>query len=291
VKEMYRCYNFKRFLVLLFCDAAVFSLLYFFFNFNSAADTEDKGIFLPVIMYHSILPDNSESTEYIVKPETVENDLKYLKENGYETVLPRDLVNYVYFNVPLPENPVMITLDDGSYNNMYYLLPLLEKYDMYANINIVGEYSEFFSENGEEHIEKYSYLTWDDINALSKTGRFEIGNHTYSLHKNTDRKGCAKFSYETYNEYSELLTEDVTKLQKILTKKSEVTPITFAYPFGYISKESIPILKKAGFKVTLTCYEKANYITENEDSLYGINRYNRPDNISTEKFMEKILAQ
>jgi peptidoglycan/xylan/chitin deacetylase (PgdA/CDA1 family) len=257
--------------------------------FNSQAEDSEK-VFLPVIMYHSILPDTSQSTEFIVTPETIENDLKYLKENGYETVLPVDLVNFVDYNVPLPKKPVMITLDDGNYNNISYLFPILEKYDMCANINIVGEYSEFFSENGEEHIEKYSYLTWEDITALSKTGRIEIGNHTYNLHSNNERRGCSKFSYETESEYRKLLFSDIGKLQNVLYEKCSLKPTTFAYPFGYISDESIPVLKEMGFRVTLTCYEKPNYITRDSDCLYGINRYNRPNNLSTEKFMSKILA-
>lgn len=288
---MYNCYNLKKFLVLIFCDFMIISFLCLIFHMRSdvSADPPEKGIFLPVAMYHSILENTSKSQDFIVTPTTLENDLKYLKENGFETVLPRDLIAYIDYDEPLPEKPVMLTFDDGNYNNLYYLLPLLEKYDMQAVISIVGEYSEFFSTNGEEHIKQYSYLTWDDIDILEKSGRIEIANHTYDLHSSKDRKGCSKFAYESKKDYTKMLTEDLSKLQNTLAIKSDCIPRTFAYPFGYISKESLPVLKALGFRVSLSCYEKPNYITKESDCLFPLNRYNRPNNLTTAQYMAKLL--
>jgi peptidoglycan/xylan/chitin deacetylase (PgdA/CDA1 family) len=250
----------------------------------------DDSVFLPVIMYHSIYKDTSLSKDYIITPETLADDLGWLYNNGYHTVLPEDLVSYIDNGTPLPEKPVMLTFDDGNYNNMVYLMPLLEKYDMRAVISVVGEFTEFFSTNGDEHKERYSYLTWDDIKALADSRRIEIGNHTYNLHYNNQgRKGAKMLAGEDVGEYSEMLWSDVGLLQSELHNKSEVMPITFTYPFGHISKESEPVLKEMGFRVFLTCYEKPNYISRgNPNCLYSINRYNRPSGISTEEFMQKI---
>lgn len=291
---MYNCYNLKKFLVLIVCDFLIIGFLCLIFHMRSDdinADRPKEGIFVPVAMYHSILENTSQSQEFIVTPQTLENDLKYLKENGFETVQPRDLIAYIDYGEPLPEKPVMLTFDDGNYNNMYYLLPLLEKYDMQAVISIVGEFTEFFSNNGEEHIKKYSYLTWDDIDILEKSGRIEIANHTYDLHSSKDRKGCSKLSYESKKDYTKMLTEDLSKLQNTLALKADCIPRTFAYPFGYISKESVPVLKSLGFRVTLSCYERPNYITKNDDSLFELGRYNRPNNITTELYMAKLLKR
>ena len=65
----------------------------------------------------------------MLSPAQFESDLKYLKENGYHTVVVQDLIDYVEKGVPLPEKPVMLTFDDGYYNNYYYAFPLLEEYD------------------------------------------------------------------------------------------------------------------------------------------------------------------
>jgi peptidoglycan/xylan/chitin deacetylase (PgdA/CDA1 family) len=291
---MYGCFKMKKFLSLLLCDGIVLALLFGLWNiFTSetnadSIDTNSTKIFLPVIMYHSILPDTSQSQEFIVTPETIENDLAYLHSNGFKTVLPRDLIAYIENDVPLPEKPVMITLDDGNYNNMVYLTPLLEKYDMTALVNVVGEYTDFFSTNGEEHITKYSYLTWEDIKEMENSGLYEIGNHTYNMHSNTSRKGCQILPYETEEQYATILREDIGGLQAELFEKCGFMPTTFAYPFGYLCEESLPVLRDLGIKVTLTCRERPNYITKDPNCLYGLSRYNRPNNVSTGDFMKSI---
>jgi peptidoglycan/xylan/chitin deacetylase (PgdA/CDA1 family) len=250
---------------------------------------ENEPVFVPIIMYHSIIENKNRTGDYAVTPETVESDMKYLKENGYTSIFVEDIVNYVCWNKPLPVKPVVITLDDGFYNNSYYLLPLLEKYDMKATISVVGYFSEFISVK-DPHVPEYSYLTWNDMIELHESGRIEFGNHTYNMHSNNYRQGCAKLSYETEEEYAEAFRSDIGLLQSLMKINTGIIPSVFAYPYGYISKESVPLLKEMGFTAALSCYEKPNYITHDEKCLYELNRYNRSENISTEEFMKKLLS-
>ena len=81
---------------------------------------------MPVIMYHTIL--NSRDGVYIVSEAQLENDLKELIARGYEFVFPSEVAEFVSGEGSLPEKPVMLTFDDGHYNNLYYGLPILEKY-------------------------------------------------------------------------------------------------------------------------------------------------------------------
>lgn len=293
---MYHCFNAKKFLKIIVIDITIIALAAGFIKFSgidwSALDyeAEKEGIFLPVIMYHSIVDDSSKINQYTVTPEIIENDMKYLKNQGFETVLTEELIQYIENDAPLPEKPVMITLDDGFYNNFCYLVPLLEKYDMKAVVSVVGEFVDSASQH-DAHVPEYSYLTWDDISEMSEHSCIEIGNHTYAMHSTEPRKGSSRLSYETPERYSEIFFQDINKLQNLLETNSGVIPVSFAYPFGYISRESIPILKKSGIKATFTCYEKPNYIVKDSDCLFGINRYNRSGNISIEEFMNKALKK
>ncbi|MDR1674751.1 MAG: polysaccharide deacetylase family protein [Oscillospiraceae bacterium] len=247
-----------------------------------------KGIFLPVIMYHSILENPSRFGPYVVSPQTVDNDFAYLKTHGYETVLVADLLEYINNDVPLPEKPVMVTFDDGFYNNFVYVLPLLEKYDYEAVISVVGDYSQQYSEPNADLSAAYSYLTWEHITELAESGRVEIGNHTYGMHSHDTRDGASRNPGETLKEYEQALTEDIGKLQSSLKENAGVSSVIFTYPFGTVSRESTDILKEIGFKATFNCYEKPNRITKDEDCLFGLNRYNRPYSVSTEDFMNKL---
>ncbi|MDE6797509.1 MAG: polysaccharide deacetylase family protein [Ruminococcus sp.] len=290
---MYECRSAKRFFGLLLLDAVVFSVCAVFFFvgrsfFSSSADSvREEDIFLPVIMYHSVYGDAPE--EYIVTPEQFENDLSWLAENEYTSVTAQQLTDYVNGTGGLPEKPVMITLDDGCYNNLSEVLPVLEKYDMNAVVSVVGQYTDVTAVN-DPHIPAYSYLTWEDIDSLTESGHVEIGNHTYNMHTfKGERQGCAKNPDETEEEYRELLYNDLNRLQNEIHEHTGKLPVVFAYPFGFRSPEAMPVIRELGFTITLTCTEKPNYITHDPDCLYGLNRYNRSGLYSTGEFMEFIM--
>lgn len=217
----------------------------------SLAKSEDS-VELPIVMYHSIL--KSKSGKYIIHPDTFEDDLKYIQSKGYTSITMTDLINYVYNDSPLPDKPIIITFDDGNYNNLSYAVPLLHKYNMKAVISIVGAYTDTYTDTGESN-PNYGYLRWDDINNLIYDGCIEFQNHTYNLHSSHGkRKGCLKLSYETLEQYSKVLSTDVNKLQeKFYQNCNGYVPNTFTYPFGSVSKESIPIIKSLGFKASLSC--------------------------------------
>ena len=205
--HMYRCCNVKRFLIMLLCDLVAVGLLMLLFRCSpfrteGVLDPGENGIPLPVLMYHSVF--SGRHSDYVVPPEVLESDLAYLSDHGYQAVLVSDLVEYVYSGKPLPEKPVMITFDDGYYNNLEQCLPLLEKYDMCAVISVVGSYIVNQAEQ-DSHITAYSYLTFPEIQTLLESGRIEIGNHTYDLHSHTHRQGCGILPEESETAYRELL--------------------------------------------------------------------------------------
>ena len=79
------------------------------------------------------------------------------------------------------------------------------------------------------------------------------------------------------------------ELQSLLASQVQIRPVVFTYPFGYVCRESIPVIRSMGFLATLTCYEELNWITRDPDCLYGLGRYNRPYGITTEQYMQKAL--
>ena len=247
-----------------------------------------SGVEVPILMYHSVLKDPARSGRYTITPQTVREDLNYLKQLGYETVTVQDLIDYVYHEQPLPDKPVMITLDDGHYNNLTYVLPILEELDMKAVISIVGEYTEQFSQQVDENA-NYAYLSWDNINELKKTGRFEFQNHTYHMHSNTDRKGSKRKSGESEAEYRAAFEQDVMKLQQVMQEKCGIKPTCFTYPFGGIELKTREYLKEMGFLASFSCDERVSVISSNPDSLFELGRFNRPSGISTEQFIQKVI--
>ena len=242
--------------------------------FNPVISENREEIILPVIMYHSLLKDKKYQGKYVISPDLFESDLKYLEEHGFTTVTIGDMTDYFENGKPLPEKPVMLTFDDGYYNNYLYAYPLLKKYDAKAIISIIGIQSEKFSDTDDVSA-NYSHITWEQIKEMRESGLVEIQNHTYNLHSlDKGRKGAKKKNGESEEEYKKFLTEDISKLQNLLSENCGFTPTAFVYPFGAISDASEDIIKELGFKASFTCLQQINKI-DDKDDLYLLNRYLR----------------
>lgn len=242
---------------------------------------------LPIIMYHHVLKDSNKWGKYVISPNEFEDDIIYLKKEGYTTVVMQDVIDFVYNKKPLPLKPIMLTFDDGYLSNYEYIIPILEKHDCKAVISIVGEYIETNTEDSTTSV-SYSYMDWNHIIEAINSKYIEIQNHSYSMHKIGKRKGASKKRGESYEEYKMALVEDVSKMQKLIEDQTGYKPNTFTYPYGYLSKESNQILTDLGFLATLSCNSGINYLSGNKEELYGLKRYNRPNGVSQEEFFSQF---
>lgn len=249
-----------------------------------------EGTPLTIVMYHGVVKDSRHQGTYMISPALLENDIKYLKGKGYTGITVQDLINYVDSGIPLPSKPVMLTFDDGYYNNYLYAYPLAQKYNMKLVISPIGYFTEKYSDSEEEN-ELYTHITWKETNEMIQSGLVEIQNHSYHLHGTADtgRLGAQKNKGESTQAYTALLTNDLEKMQELIHTHTGWTPTTFTYPFGIISKESFPVVRGMGFRASLTCEERVNDITRDPESLYLLGRFLRAPGENSESFFIKRL--
>ena len=258
-----------------------------FSSLSFAQDSEKEYVSIPILMYHSVL--KSKKGAYCVTPSMLEDDIKYLKNHGYEAIFLQDIIDYCQNKKELPKKPVVLTFDDGHYNNYFYAYPIIEKYNFKANLNVIGCFSEYSTSSGDIDNPNYSYLTWSEIKTLHDSGLFEIGNHTYKMHQFKPRFGIAKASSESEEDYKKALSNDILKLENKLRQECGFTSQVFAYPFGKYSKESENILRDIGFKAFLTCNEGINKVCKGDPTVLShLKRINRTGLLSTEEFFSKF---
>lgn len=246
---------------------------------------------VPIIMYHAVLPDASKKGDYVITPSQLDSDISYLKANGYQAVTLDSLIGYCDGFSDLPERPVVITFDDGQLNNLVYALPILEKHDFCAAFSIVGRYTEAACEDALPD-PSYSYMDFEDLTKLLKSGRAEIVNHSYNMHSLTERRGALQQADESYREYRRAMLNDLSYNQRLFKQELGIEPVVYAYPYGLVCPAAGTALKMLGFKAALGCQEKPNHLTRGDSSpLEELNRYNRPANITTEEFMKRALAE
>ena len=245
---------------------------------------------LPVVMYHSFLKDENYHGEFVISPELFENDIKYIIDNGYTPISIKDLTDYIDNKGNLPPKPILLTIDDGYYNNYLYAYPIVKKHNVKIVISAIGKFSELYSGH-EENNAYYSHITWEQGKEMVASGLVEFENHTYDLHSLTSqRKGMKKLSGESQNEYQKFLYSDLYKAHHLIKDNFNFTPTAIAFPFGTYSKEANVVLNQLGYRFGLTSTEGINIISPTQ-SFYMLKRFNRPNGITTKDFYDKIFSK
>ena len=163
-----------------------------------------------------------------VLPPDFEQQMAFLKDNGYHTVTPHEMYMAFTDGAPLPTNPVLITFDDGYADNYTYAYPILKKYDMKAAIFVITSL-----------MGKPGYLTWGQAAEMEASGVVSIESHTVnhgSLTELTDEQ----VRYE--------LTEAKHDIEQRLGKEVEF----LAYPTGAYNLHIASLVQEAGYKGAFT---------------------------------------
>jgi|SRR3712207_6389812 len=142
---------------------------------------------VPIFLYHQIHPNSK------VTPELFEQHLLWLSRKGYHTMTITE-----YMQEGASKKTVLLTLDDGYYDNYKYVFPLLKKYHMKATIFLntfyvaeTREQEEEIQENGianQKAILQYlktgcgesaQYMTWMEIKEMYQSGLVDFQAHSH----------------------------------------------------------------------------------------------------------------
>ena len=242
-----------------------------------------------IVMYHHISADKNRLGNYVISPEQLENDFRYLTERGYQTITVRDLYAIANRQKTLPEKAIMITFDDGQESFYRYAYPLLQKYHFTAVLSLIGRYTEQFSAVDDHNI-NYSHVTWSEVKEMADSAIVEFGNHSYNMHSNdgVGRIGVTKMKGESSEAYAKALNEDIAEFNRLFEKNVGFIPSIYTYPFGRFSDETAEIIRQNGFSAAFNCFEKRVVPFSDEDWLLYLGRYNRPSGKSSEAFFKKL---
>jgi peptidoglycan/xylan/chitin deacetylase (PgdA/CDA1 family) len=107
----------------------------------------------------------------------------------------------------------------------------------YLNINPTLLDEIFYNKFDEEQIIENMYMNWDEINELYAEG-MEIGGHTHT------HPILANLSVKEQE-------KEIMVSTNILNKKN-LHPVSFAYPFGEYTNDTVELLKKHGYQKAFT---------------------------------------
>ena len=181
---------------------------------------------VPILMYHYIsVPPSFQDQLRVnlsVPPDQFENQLKYLKENGYKTIDLYTLHDHLVNNTPLPAKPIILTFDDGYRDHYENAFPLLKKYGM------VGTFFVFTDPVFQNHV---AYMTWDMAREMAAAG-MDIESHT-------------KTHPDLRNRSNDFLHTQIYTPIDAITEQIGKRPRFFAYPAGQYDNNVMRVLADA----------------------------------------------
>lgn len=181
---------------------------------------------VPILMYHYIRNAENESAlgkNLSVSPASFEDQLKWLKENNYETIKVSDLadpelkaISKIIYD---KKKPIVLTFDDGYEDAYTAALPIIQKYEFTGTFYII-----------RNSVGKAEYMNQTQIDKMAKAG-MEIGSHTLS--------------------HIDLSTADDADQRKQIFE-SKVDATSFCYPSGKFNDTTMSLVKEAGYTTAVT---------------------------------------
>ncbi|KMQ59259.1 hypothetical protein ACM46_19175 [Chryseobacterium angstadtii] len=167
-----------------------------------------------ILMYHKVLPKkNISGKDFLtVSTEDLEVQFQYIK-NNYNALFFDELNTQKHL-----KNKLILTFDDGYLNNLQYLVPLLEKYQLKATIFIP---TGLILKNEKE--QNREMMTFEEIKSLNPK-YVEVALHSHG-HKN--------YSEISLQETADDLYENIKTLEE---RKIPFTKV-LAYPYGKFPKK------------------------------------------------------
>ena len=189
-----------------------------------------EAVHVPILIYHRFGPAAIDSMT--VTTTLFESQLKYFKDNGYEVIPLRELVDYYLGKKQAPPpHSVVITADDGHISVYREMLPLVRKYHIPVTLFIYPS-----------AISNASYaMTWGQLRELKETGLFDFQSHTF-WHPNfkKEKKRLTPAEYENF------VAMQLRKSKEKLEKELNVRVDMLGWPFGIYDDDLIHKAKGSG---------------------------------------------
>ena len=217
-----------------------------------------------VIMYHNFVSEEDikngiEFEEYSLSPQSFEEDLIWLRDNGYVTITSEELLTFLKNKEPIPQKAVILSIDDGTWGVYKHAWPLLMKYGMKADFNVIGKqiddtWDMLHEEGGSREGEAAPYCTWEELIEMEQSGAIHICSHTYGLHvyDKEERIGMSMKADETADAFGEVVRKDYDLIVKCVEGWMGKKPETVAYPYSKRSATGDAIvLANTGYQILM----------------------------------------
>lgn len=200
---------------------------------NLSGVTSSGYQLVPILVYHNFAP--QAKGRMILGAKSFEEQMRYLKANGFRVINLKQFVEFVSLKRQLPQKSVLLTFDDGYRAFLQYAYPVLKQLDFTATLFV---YTDYVGAGGNA-------LSWADLKKLTAEG-FDVQAHSKS------HGDMVRASNEPANEYDKRLEAELTQPRALFQKNLGFDPNILAYPYGRQDDTVVRRTKERGYIAAFT---------------------------------------
>lgn len=239
-----------------------------------------------ILSYHEIAQKSEIlDSNYAVTPAHFEEQIDWLRDNGYHFISVDDILNFRNNAKSLPDKAVLLTFDDGYHSVYEHAYPIIKKYNIPTVIALVGSWllQDDKVDFNRHMIDRNKFLSQNEIQEMVESGLVEVASHSYLFHEGiqgnpqgnmepaiTTRQWLNdKQMYENEESYKQRVFNDLLQNSSFLEQYTGQKPRVMVWPYGHYNIEARRIAESLGMPVGLTLDDGSN--TTNTP-LWGLRR-------------------
>ncbi len=196
-----------------------------------------KNVKVPILLYHHITDETFSGGNEVslISPKDFRLHMTAIKIN-FTPISLRQYYEYILDmdgSVTLPDNPIIVTFDDGYLSNYEIAFPILKELEIPATIFVVTDTVGEMSGGGKVN---YSHFTWEQAREMEESGLIEIQSHT---------AGHKELASLPVNELVLQLRKSKYDIEKNLGRECDM----IAFPYGSYNESVTAASHAAGYKL------------------------------------------
>lgn len=244
----------------------------------------------------------------VVSYDQFEEEMHYLKDNGYTTLTVSEYLDYADSKVMPPAKSVMILFCNGYETSYKLAFPLLKELGFKANIAPEVKIAEDRSELAKAVEEKaegaqakldefdakctFPAVTFAQLKEMTAEGTFEVGCISYDSNDyrgdgavlTTKQKVDGEDRTETEEEYTKRVKEDLNAAITVLCEQLGESKVPFmVYPFAATNETVTAEVKSAGF---IAAFGRGDGYLDSKSDRWLLERYNVPQLLREYEFRD-----
>ncbi len=245
-----------------------------------------KNMKVPILLYHHITDEAFSGGNEIslISPYDFRMHMTAIKVN-FTPISLRRYYQYVTCtdgSVTLPDNPIIVTFDDGYLSNYEIAYPILKELEIPATIFVVTDTVGAMAGDGKVN---YSHFTWEQAKEMERSGLVEIQSHTAS-------------HVELASLPQEQLVLQLRKSKYMIEKNLGHPCDMIAFPYGSYTESVVNASKAAGYLLQARVDDKTseedfevNLPSEGVDGLTRMTISGTMGNVNVIEIVRRAMAK